>query len=98
MAAYKTSSSKSQSSPYKGFYAAQPLADDVKNPNGRNYYVEASPVADKSSSLLSYYERMVGGATRHWQGLNIRMLPNDFTMYESFERVAPNWPITYADL
>jgi glucose dehydrogenase len=99
VAAYKTSPSKAQNSPYAGLVAPQPAADDVINGgSGRNYYIEMSDATNKAKSFLSYYERLVGGSTWHWQGLNLRMLPNDFRMGDVYNSSIPNWPITYDDL
>jgi len=64
---------------------------------------------DQSTSPLPFastYERTAGGTARHWMGISLRHLPNDFMMgkrYGSFSRNGkqcpwPNWPIGYAEL
>src|SRR5215470_15415427 len=71
---YELSSSKGQTSPYTGLLAPQPNAADVAQPpakqDGRDYYVEQGDTAavPRSELLLSYYQRMLGGAMSHWQG------------------------------
>jgi choline dehydrogenase-like flavoprotein len=40
---------------------------------------------------------MVGGSTWHWQGIYVRMLPNDFRMHELYG-VGVDWPISYRDI
>jgi glucose dehydrogenase len=61
--------------------------------NGMNYYV----YTNNSDKFLSYYERVVGGSTWHWQGIYVRMLPSDFKMKTNYG-VGEDWPITYAEL
>lgn len=89
---FAMSASKNQSSPYAGFVAPQPNASVF----GRDYYVE-DPTALPADLFTTYYERLVGGSMWHWQGIAIRMLPNDFktkTLYgQGFD-----WPISYDDL
>ncbi len=98
---FKKSSSKSQTSPYDPLFPKdqlpfQPDADFMNK--GRNYYVEdTSPPAGKNDLFASYYEKLVGGATWHWQGINIRMLPNDFKLKSAYGREF-DWPIKYKDL
>src|SRR6266446_6165684 len=70
--------------------ADSPFLDPIVAPQpreatgGREYYVEDIPnPAPKDNPnpvvpFISYYERLVGGSTWHWQGLNLRMLPKDF--------------------
>ncbi len=70
---------------------------------GRDYYVEniPQPPADPANPIVpfvSYYERLVGGSTMHWQALNIRMLPNDFKLSRYGFEKSLDWPITYDDL
>ncbi len=84
---FMTSPSKSPDSPFCGdnILAAQPNPVDT----GKNYY-DYDPAA-MSTPFLSYYERLVGGATWHWQGIYIRMIPSDFKMATKY-RVGENWP------
>ncbi len=91
---YARSSTKSPDSPYDGLVAPQP--DDDKS--GLQYYDEPPTALFKS-----YYERLVGGATWHWQGINIRMLPNEFkinTLYNpsGLKKGYFDWPLSYVDL
>src|SRR6516165_5885605 len=56
-----------------------------KLPDGANYYYFPPDYAtpndpQKRDKFLSYYERVVGGSTWHWQGIYVRMIPSDFTM------------------
>ncbi len=98
---FKKSPSKNQTSPYDPLFPKnqlpfQPDADFMSK--GRNYYVEdTSPPAGKNDLFASYYEKLVGGTTWHWQGINIRMLPNDFKLESKFGR-GFDWPIEYKDV
>jgi choline dehydrogenase-like flavoprotein len=66
--------------------------------NGENYYFyDDSDPSKKSDRFKSYYERLVGGSTWHWQGIYMRMLPSDFKMLQNFG-VGFDWPISYADI
>lgn len=95
--AFKRSASKAQNSPYAplNLVAPQPSADAAEG-FGRDYYVETGG-EDKSKLFMSYYERLSGGATWHWQGLNLRMLPSDFKM-KTLYGVGADWPIDYDEL
>src|SRR6266566_3346609 len=96
------------SSPLKT--ADSPFPDPIVAPQpreatgGREYYVEDIPKPtpgdpNPTVPFISYYERLVGGSTWHWQGLNIRMLPNDFKLKSTYKLdQAFDWPITYDDL
>jgi glucose dehydrogenase len=59
---------------------------------GRSYYIQNGPLP-----FASGYERLVGGTTRSWMGISLRMLPSDFRMRERFGRFT-DWPINYTDL
>jgi choline dehydrogenase-like flavoprotein len=57
--------------------------------------------------FASTYERIAGGTARHWMGISLRHLPNDFKMgqrYTSFtDRKGkpspwPDWPLDYATM
>lgn len=96
---YEKSSSKAQVAPYVGFVAPQPNSSDTPQPAnkqaGRDYYVEEN--GPRSKLFLSFYQRMVGGAMWHWQGIAIRMIPNDFKMKTKYG-IGRDWPIAYSDL
>src|SRR6266700_3751966 len=73
-----------------------------KLPDGANYYYYPPDYAtpndpQKRDKFLSYYERVVGGSTWHWQGIYVRMLPNDFKMHSKYG-VGVDWPISYETL
>jgi len=91
---FVTSPSKAPDSPFCGdnILAVQPNPVD---PGGNKYYDYDS--AGKSDPFKSYYERLVGGSTWHWQGIYIRMLPRDFAMRTRYG-VGFDWPINYDEL
>src|SRR5262249_30725187 len=67
---------------------------------GENYYAYADDRNDKinpTNRFKSYYVRLVGGSTWHWQAIYVRMLPNDFRMRELYG-VGFDWPISYRDI
>jgi Choline dehydrogenase and related flavoproteins len=74
------------------FLQPSPIED-----GGKNYYDYDAESISKKRFFKSYYERIVGGSTWHWQGIYIRMLPNDFKM-KSLYKVGFDWPISYRDL
>src|SRR6266702_3084355 len=74
------------------FLQPSPIED-----GGKNYYDYDAESINKKRFFKSYYERIVGGSTWHWQGIYIRMLPNDFKM-KSLYKVGFDWPISYRDL
>jgi len=90
--------------------ADSPFPDPIVAPQpreatgGREYYIENIPKPAPGDPnpvvpFISYYERLVGGSTWHWQGLNIRMLPNDFKLKSTYGlEQAFDWPISYDDL
>ena len=41
--------------------------------------------------------RLVGGSTWHWQGIHVRMVPNDFAMKTLYGK-GVDWPLNYDDL
>ncbi len=90
---YVTSPSKSPESAFCGddILASQPNAID----KGKSYYLYDTTV--KNDLFLSYYERLVGGSTWHWQGIYLRMLPKDFRTFTLYG-IGRDWPITYGDL
>jgi choline dehydrogenase-like flavoprotein len=82
---------KAQGSDYR-FVQPNPIV------NGENYYFyDDSDPASKSDRFKSFYERLVGGSTWHWQGIYIRMLPKDFRMHANYG-VGADWPISYDDI
>src|SRR6266849_3573396 len=74
------------------FQQPSPIED-----GGKNYYDYDAESISKKRFFKSYYERIVGGSTWHWQGIYMRMLPNDFKM-KSLYKVGFDWPISYRDL
>ena len=108
-----TSPSKSPDSPFCGedVLPVDPKAQALKyrfvqpDPvaNGENYYFyDDSDPAKKSDRFKSFYERLVGGSTWHWQGIYIRMIPNDFRMKSHYgfsdDWPVTDWPISYQDI
>jgi glucose dehydrogenase len=91
---FVTSPSKAPDAPFCGdnILATQPNPVD---PGGNKYYDYDS--AGKSDPFKSYYERLVGGSTWHWQGIYIRMLPRDFDMRTRYG-VGFDWPVNYDEL
>ena len=91
-----SSPSKLPDAPFCGddVLAPQPVpsagADGTKP---KTYYEHAAG----SDPFKSYYERVVGGSTWHWQGIYLRMLPNDFKMRSKYG-VGVDWPISYETL
>jgi choline dehydrogenase-like flavoprotein len=99
-----TSPSKAPDSPFCGedVLPVDPKAQPAKyrfvqpDPvsNGTNYYFyDDSDPTKKSDLFKSFYERLVGGATWHWQAIYVRMLPNDFRMKTHY-RFGDDWPVT----
>src|SRR6266568_5802179 len=63
--------------------------------NGTDYYdYQQGYTGDQ---FISYYERLVGGSTWHWQGIYVRMLPQDLMMHALYGKGA-NWPLTYDEI
>ncbi len=92
---FTSSPSKAPDSPFCGddVLPVHPNVDPRKDPGkyrflqpspiedgGKNYYDYDAESISKKRFFKSYYERIVGGSTWHWQGIYIRMLPNDFRM------------------
>jgi choline dehydrogenase-like flavoprotein len=109
---FTSSPSKAPDSPFCGddVLPVDPNVDPKKDPGkyrflqpspiedgGKNYYDYDAESISKKRFFKSYYERIVGGSTWHWQGIYIRMLPNDFRM-KSLYKVGFDWPISYRDL
>jgi glucose dehydrogenase len=109
---YWTSPSKSPDSPFcadgvlpidptiqpPNYPFVQPNPIGPQDPDKSNYYVYRDPVdARNPNRFKSYYERLVGGSTWHWQGIYIRMLPNDFRMSTLYGK-GFDWPLSYNDM
>ena len=62
---------------------------------GTDYYVY--PPQFTGDKFKSFYERLVGGSTWHWQGIHVRMVPNDFAMKTLYGK-GVDWPLNYDDL
>jgi len=106
-----TSSSKAPDAPFCGedVLPVDSKIDPAKRPppyrfvqpnavDGSNYYYYPEPDNPTNPTRFkSYYERLVGGSTWHWQAIYVRMLPSDFRMHENFG-VGYNWPISYHDI
>lgn len=90
---YMTSPSKSPDAPFCGDNILAPQPNPVET-GGTNYYTYEANSPDK---FFSYYERLVGGSTWHWQGIYLRMLPRDFKMRQLYG-VGLDWPLSYADI
>src|SRR5262249_52694615 len=105
------SSSKAPDSPFCGedILPVDSKVDTTKQPplyrfvqpnaiNGENYYYYPEPNNPANPNRFkSYYERLVGGSTWHWQAIYVRMLPSDFRMHDHYG-VGLDWPISYSDL
>jgi choline dehydrogenase-like flavoprotein len=101
------SPSKATDAPFCGDNVLAPQPNPRRSPDGlnadladgANYYVY--PDGYKGDKFVSYYERVVGGSTWHWQGIYVRMIPRDFEMtkfaIDNANGVA-DWPITYREL
>lgn len=96
-----TSPSKAPDSPFCG---EDILPVDAKAQPPKYRFVQPDPVANgtnyyfydpngKSDLFKSFYERLVGGSTWHWQAIYVRMLPNDFKMKTHY-RFGDDWPVT----
>lgn len=95
---YIGSPSKATDTPFCGDNVLAEQPDPRKSGKtafGTNYY--DYPADYKDQRFDSYYERLVGGSTWHWQGIYVRMLPNDFAMKKHYDKGA-DWPLTYDDL
>ncbi|MBS0505252.1 MAG: GMC family oxidoreductase [Proteobacteria bacterium] len=60
--------------------------------NSLGYLIQKGPLPFRSD-----YVRQGGGTTLHWLGSCIRMLPQDFTLWDDPKRFA-RWPLRYEDL
>ena len=92
---YIASPSKATNTPFCGdnILATQP---NPTNPTlGTDYYVY--PPGFTGDKFKSFYERLVGGSTWHWQGIHVRMVPNDFATKTLYGK-GVDWPLNYDDL
>ncbi len=102
---YIGSPSKATDAPFCGDNVLAPQPNPRRSPDGinadaadgANYYVYPAPDKYTGDKFLSYYGRMVGGSTWHWQGIYVRMIPSDFEMKKRYH-VGENWPISYKEL
>src|SRR5712691_8210907 len=82
------SPSKATDAPFCGDDVLAPQPNPRRSPDGinadiadgANYFVYPGPDKYKGDKFVSYYERVVGGSTWHWQGIYVRMIPSDFEM------------------
>lgn len=117
IATFATAANKTRHAPYVGLAAPQPYYAELRpgaaglppppDDLGRDYYVEhpGVPTADiaRSALFLSYYLNVAGGTTWQWQGLWLRMLPNDFRLTTRYgirtkDGASCDWPVGYDDL
>jgi choline dehydrogenase-like flavoprotein len=95
---YYTAVAKVPNSPYPANPAVpspdvltlHPIRDGV--PDNSGYYSQRGPLPFGSD-----YVRTRGGATLHWLGTCLRMLPNDFRLHSVYGR-GVDWPIKYDEL
>lgn len=91
---YIASPGKTPDSPYCGDELDPEIQPDQLT--GKSYY--QYPVGNKHD-FKSFYQKLVGGSTWHWQGIWLRMLPKDFEMKRLYG-VGVDWPrgCRYGDL
>lgn len=83
---YMASPGKTPDSPYCGDELDPEIQPDQLS--GKNYYQYP---AGNRHDFKSFYEKLVGGSTWHWQGIWLRMLPKDFEM-KTLYGVGVDWP------
>ena len=79
---------------------------DAEDPRIRSASTTSSapPSSKKGDWFQTNYERQAGGATWHWLGNAIRLLPTDFKLRSTYDPRPPDgsraydWPIAYDDL
>ncbi|MBW7963320.1 GMC family oxidoreductase [Bradyrhizobium sp. BR 10261] len=99
LSAYAASTSKATDSPYCGdnILATQPDPRNTNAPDTSNYLYY--PPQYSGDMFKSFYERIVGGTTWHWQAIYVRMLPTDFKLNSTYHvKQAVDWPIGYSDI
>jgi glucose dehydrogenase len=89
------SPSKATDTPFCGDNILSNQPDPRAPTLGTNYY--DYPAGYSGDKFVSYYERLVGGSTWHWQGIYVRMLPNDFVMKTLYGK-GVDWPLNYEDI
>src|SRR5947209_8860895 len=76
------------------YYQSQPPARPAQGPMGPQsnngdlfgeYNIISTDVATKGDWFQSNYERQAGGATWHWLGTSLRLLPNDFKLKTAYD-------------
>lgn len=89
--------------PAQGPMGASPAADDPNDPFGE-YNIISTDVVTKGDWFQSNYERQSGGASWHWLGTSLRLLPHDFKLQSTYAPSLPDgltaydWPISYNDI
>lgn len=77
--------------------------DDPADPYGE-FNLISTNIVRKGDWFQTNYERQSGGATWHWLGNALRLLPNDFKLRSTYHPDVPDggkaydWPISYDDL
>ena len=90
------------SRPAQGPMGLPPYPTDPNDPFGE-YNIISTDVATRGDWFQSNYERQIGGATWHWLGTSLRLLPHDFKLQSTYnpavgDYTAYDWPITYNDI
>jgi choline dehydrogenase-like flavoprotein len=97
------------------YYQQQPAARPAQGPMGTStdpadpsdpfgeYNIISTDVLTNGDWFQSNYERQAGGATWHWLGTSLRLLPNDFKLKSTYNPAVGNaqaydWPIGYNDI
>jgi choline dehydrogenase-like flavoprotein len=89
--------------PKQGPIGARAGADDPADPYSE-YNIISSEVTRKGDWFQTNYERQAGGATWHWLGNAIRLLPTDFKLRSTYDPRPPDgsraydWPISYDEI
>lgn len=97
------------------YYQEQPTTRPAQGPLGADtseitepfseYDIISTEVIKNGDWFQSNYERQIGGATWHWLGTSLRLLPNDFQLKTVYNPTVPgstltafDWPISYDDI
>ena len=81
--------------------------EQQKKCDPKNLDVNYLDQADSPLPFASTYERIAGGTARHWMGISLRHLRNDFRMGQQYHQFKgqngdlsnwPNWPVSYEDM
>ncbi len=89
--------------------AQGPMTNSPTDPSQPGYdpfgeYAIISSAVGKGDWFQSNYERQMGGATWHWLGTSLRLLPKDFQLQKNYNPTPPDgataydWPIYYEDI